>query len=544
MQYYGKYRAFVANVDDPEKRGRIRVLCPKLFGDSLSRWCEPCVPFAFDHNGDYCPPKIGEFVWVEFEGGDIKFPIYTGSLWSANSIPIEELENRIISWEGVKLVFKDGSLFVNDIDLIAILSKSGGGDYTIFYDPEKKCNFYLDPESGNKVYQESVKVTTDTTLTKEGEPADAKTTGTRLKAIEDKTSTWDGKSDFDGQYSSLTGKPTIPTKLSELSGDTAHRTVSDKEKEAWSGKSDFDGSYNSLTDKPTLFSGDYNDLQNKPTIPEIPEIPEVPTSLSQLSDDATHRVVTDEEKATWNAKQGKITVSGIVKSTSSGTLSKAVPGTDYQAPIVAGLNITVSGNSISSNCATLKDIYPIGSLYITPSSLNPADTLGFGTWIDITYSTFPSSSGLHAWQRVSDSEPVVYYTEVPGASYGFALNSDGYYESQNKGVQSSAALIQVNFNAQGRAVYLECINYGEPNYDFGLISNIDETLLTTKAIDTNVIKNFKGSSSSKVQVVLISSESYGNHFIQVKFRKDESTNNGKDTLQFKVVFSDSSGAVG
>ena len=99
MQYYGKYRAFVANVDDPEKRGRIRVLCPKLFGDSLSRWCEPCVPFAFDHNGDYCPPKIGEFVWVEFEGGDIKFPIYTGSLWSANSIPIEELENRIISWK-------------------------------------------------------------------------------------------------------------------------------------------------------------------------------------------------------------------------------------------------------------------------------------------------------------------------------------------------------------------------------------------------------------------------------------------------------------
>ena len=105
--------------------------------------------------------------------------------------------------------------------------------------------------------------------------------------------------------------------MSELSGDIAHRTVSDKEKEEWSGKSDFDGSYNSLTDKPTLFSGDYNDLQNKPTIPEIPEIPEVPTSLSQLSDDATHRVVTDEEKATWNAKQAKITVSGIVKSTSS-----------------------------------------------------------------------------------------------------------------------------------------------------------------------------------------------------------------------------------
>lgn len=42
------------------------------------------------------------------------------------------------------------------------------------------------------------------------------------------------------------------------------------------------------------FSGSYSDLSNKPTIP---------TSLSQLSDDATHRTVTDTEKSTWNGKQ-------------------------------------------------------------------------------------------------------------------------------------------------------------------------------------------------------------------------------------------------
>ena len=41
------------------------------------------------------------------------------------------------------------------------------------------------------------------------------------------------------------------------------------------------------------FSGDYNDLTNKPTIP---------TALSQLSDDSTHRLVTDTEKTTWNNK--------------------------------------------------------------------------------------------------------------------------------------------------------------------------------------------------------------------------------------------------
>jgi hypothetical protein len=31
-------------------------------------------------------------------------------------------------------------------------------------------------------------------------------------------------------------------------------------------------------------------------------IPEIPTALSQLTDDSTHRLVTDTEKATWNAK--------------------------------------------------------------------------------------------------------------------------------------------------------------------------------------------------------------------------------------------------
>lgn len=53
------------------------------------------------------------------------------------------------------------------------------------------------------------------------------------------------------------------------------------------------GSWNDLTDKPTLFSGDYNDLKNKPSIP---------SALSEMSDDATHRTVSDTEKNSWNAK--------------------------------------------------------------------------------------------------------------------------------------------------------------------------------------------------------------------------------------------------
>ena len=64
----------------------------------------------------------------------------------------------------------------------------------------------------------------------------------------------------------------------------------------------FSGDYNDLTNKPTLFSGNYNDLTNKPTIPTVPanvsaftndagyitmdSVPAVPTNVSAFTNDA------------------------------------------------------------------------------------------------------------------------------------------------------------------------------------------------------------------------------------------------------------------
>ena len=52
---------------------------------------------------------------------------------------------------------------------------------------------------------------------------------------------------------------TVPTKLSELSGDSTHRTVTDSEKTAWNAKSNFSGKYADLTGKPTKVSEFTND---------------------------------------------------------------------------------------------------------------------------------------------------------------------------------------------------------------------------------------------------------------------------------------------
>ena len=128
---------------------------------------------------------------------------------------------------------------------------------------------------------------------------------------------------------------------------------------------------------------------------------------------------------------------------------------------------------------------------------------------------------------------------VPDAKYGFELNSAGYYVSKNYHIQNSAALCKVIFNVSTETqVRLDCINSGESNYDYGIISQIDKTLTTSTNDDgntgtTNVLKNFKGSSSTKVQAVTLTVPA-GEHFIYIKYRKDGSSDNGNDTLQFKV----------
>ena len=128
---------------------------------------------------------------------------------------------------------------------------------------------------------------------------------------------------------------------------------------------------------------------------------------------------------------------------------------------------------------------------------------------------------------------------ISGVSYGFALNSNGYYESNNKGVDNSAAVCRVNIHAaKACTVTFKCINYAESNYDFGLLGVIDKELNTGYSdTSTNVQKSFKGSSKSSVQTYAYTNVAAGDHFIDVKYRKDSSQSSNNDTLQFKVEIS-------
>ena len=130
-----------------------------------------------------------------------------------------------------------------------------------------------------------------------------------------------------------------------------------------------------------------------------------------------------------------------------------------------------------------------------------------------------------------------YTVEKPsGATYGFSPKADNYYESTNKGVNSSYAMAKLNFTTDGSyRLYLDCINYAETNYDFGILSELDKTLQMSNTADsTNVKRSFKGSSSTNVQTVDYGQIANGSHYIYIKFRKDSSVNKNYDSLKFKV----------
>ena len=83
-RYYGKFRGYVHDVRDPENRGRIRAIVPRLLGpDTPTGWALPASPYAGPDQGFFAVPELGTGVWIEFEGGDLSAPIWTGTWWGA-----------------------------------------------------------------------------------------------------------------------------------------------------------------------------------------------------------------------------------------------------------------------------------------------------------------------------------------------------------------------------------------------------------------------------------------------------------------------------
>lgn len=83
-RYYGKYRGIVVDNADPEQLGRLKLKVPSILGnDIVTGWAAACVPYGGEANqGMLFIPEVNAGVWVEFEEGDLEFPIWVGTFWS------------------------------------------------------------------------------------------------------------------------------------------------------------------------------------------------------------------------------------------------------------------------------------------------------------------------------------------------------------------------------------------------------------------------------------------------------------------------------
>jgi len=166
---YGKYRGFVTDNSDSEKRGRVKLRVPSVLGTAETDWALPCFPFggAADH-GFFMVPEVGAQVWVEFEEGDPSLPIWTGTFWQQSSdVPSEVTAQNRPSTRLIKTVsghlfqFDDqsgsekfvlrhpaGTSAVIDENGIVTLTDAGGDTVTL---DAKNGAIIVEDANGNKI---------------------------------------------------------------------------------------------------------------------------------------------------------------------------------------------------------------------------------------------------------------------------------------------------------------------------------------------------------------------------------------------------------
>jgi hypothetical protein len=87
-RYYSIYRAKVDSNVDPENQGRIKIIV-EAFGSTtpLLEYAYPITPFASKDAGMFFPPESGDQVYVMFENGNPRLPMYLGGWWMKGDLP-------------------------------------------------------------------------------------------------------------------------------------------------------------------------------------------------------------------------------------------------------------------------------------------------------------------------------------------------------------------------------------------------------------------------------------------------------------------------
>ena len=196
---------------------------------------------------------------------------------------------------------------------------------------------------------------------------------------------------------------------------------------------------------------------------------------------------------------------------------------------------TVSITSSAENIATVSNIEftkvkdAISTLSFKINSLEVEGSANITITVTDDDYTYEEIIAVEVYETMPVSYSVV---PVEGSLYGFEMNADGYYESNNQGIDNSVALCKVIIeNPVGANVYFDCINSSEVSWDQGMISKLNTELFSNDST-SNTMHVFN-SSSPGIQTV---DAGCVEGFFYVKYKKDGSNGYDKDSLQFKVRF--------
>lgn len=241
---------------------------------------------------------------------------------------------------------------------------------------------------------------------------------------------------------------------------------------------------------------------------------------------------TQEGKASiTSAVEGKfVEVSSGSTITTTTAIEQLIQKTEKGIESKISLSASYGSGTIGSNVRALLTLFANADSSSIRLSANALDL----TATETAGST--SAEEVGTYDGYPDPDGNIPVGDASIADYEFTKTSDGYYTSQNAGVHKSFSYGGLKFNfTKSTTITIRCISYGEAEYDYGIVSNLDTMLeWDNKADATGVKKAFSGENeSSSSYVDLTMTVPPGSHFITFKYIKDSSGHKNGDYFKIK-----------
>lgn len=168
-QFLGNYRGKV--LDNTGTMGKCKIYVPSIYPNEIGGvksnitgfasklpWAEPAMSIfggSTDNKGICCWPDVGATVWVFFEGGDIRYPVYFASIPGGQAWIAENNKQYTIQTEKTKININDldGSVNISVATLVYLETPNTKikGDLELDGNLHTTGNIKSDAEVGDSV---------------------------------------------------------------------------------------------------------------------------------------------------------------------------------------------------------------------------------------------------------------------------------------------------------------------------------------------------------------------------------------------------------